>query len=481
MSFPKLPRCVARGLLATVSVLAMSDVSAQATISSGFNLFSTEQDIEIGRRSAVEIERQLPIVHDASVDAYVGAIGRRLAADMAGPTFPYQFEIVNASDINAFALPGGYIYLHRGLLEAATNEGQLAGVLAHQMSHVALRHGTHQASNAYIGEAGLGILGGLLSRDDGSTERVMGAVGGFGLNPFFLKFSRTDEEQADLVSVHALAKAGYDPQDMIDFFEVLRAQASGEDGEFFANHPSPPGRAPGVRSEVAVMTISPASATGSFQGIKAALLAMPPAPSMQALQQSPPGPSPRSADAAPRNRDLGIAPPSSRFRAFEPRNHLFRIEHPSNWQTYESADGLAVTIAPSGGFVDRGGDEKDLIYGVVIRHYAPFLNDKSRTSLATATNDVVRQVIRTNPTLRRVLESQRSDTVQGRSAISLVFWGRSEVTGEDECVTVFAREVSGDHVVYALFIAPGQDYDQIKDTFARMMGSLRVDGVAAHR
>ena len=121
MSFPELRKCVARGIIATALVLTISDLSAQTTISSGFNLFSTEQDIEIGRRSAAEIERQLPIVQDASVDAYVGAIGRRLAADMAGATFPYQFKIVNASGINAFALPGGYIYLNRGLIEAATS------------------------------------------------------------------------------------------------------------------------------------------------------------------------------------------------------------------------------------------------------------------------------------------------------------------------------------------------------------------------
>ena len=177
----------------------MSAVSAQTKVKSGFNLFSTDQDIEIGRRSAAEVERKLPMIRDSSVEAYVGAIGKRLAAVMPGATFPYQFKVVNASDINAFALPGGYMYLNRGLIEAAKNEGQLAGVLAHEMSHVALRHGTQQASKAYLGQAGLGILGGLMGKAGDSTERVMGTVGGFGLNALFLKFSRTDEEQADIV------------------------------------------------------------------------------------------------------------------------------------------------------------------------------------------------------------------------------------------------------------------------------------------
>jgi len=465
MNISPLRRCVAWGLLAATSVCTVSAMPAQTRIESGFNLFSTEQDIEIGRRSAVEIEHRLPIVHESTVDAYLGAIGRRLAAEMPGATFPYQFKVVNAPDINAFALPGGHVYLSRGLLEAATNEGQLAGVLAHEMSHVALRHGSQQASRAYVGQAGLGILGGLLVRDDASTERVMEAVGGFGSNALFLTFSRADEEQADIVGAQALARAGYDPQDMIAFLEGLGGSASR------AAHPPPRG-----------LTVDPTSPVGGFREVEAALLSMPPAPSMQEVSLDPIASPLPSAGAAPRSHDLGIAPPSSTFRAFEPRNRLFSIERPSNWQSYESADGLAVTIAPDGGFVDLGGDEKDLLYGVVIRHYAPFLGDgeDARTTLAVATNDLVRQVIRTNPTLRRVLESERSDTIDGRPALSLVLWGRSEVTGEDECVTVVTREVSDDHVVFALFIAPGKDYGEIKETIARMMASLRVNGLAGH-
>ncbi|HEX5043675.1 MAG TPA: M48 family metalloprotease [Candidatus Polarisedimenticolaceae bacterium] len=483
MSIRRLRRRVAWGLLATASVLTFHPLSAQVTIASGFNLFSTEQDIDIGRRSAAELEGRLPIVRDSIVDDYIGAIGRRLAADMPGATFPYRFKVVNALGLNAFALPGGDVYLHRELIAAAANEGQLAGVLAHEMAHVALRHGTHQASRAYVGQGGLGILGGLLVRDEGSTERVIRALGGFGLNAVFLEYSQADEEQADMVAARALARAGYDPQDMIDFFDVLDGNAGGgtvEAREFFGNSRL-------LRSAVAKLSLDPASSLGCFREAEVALQAVPPAPSPKDIspdQSASPPPSANAAPAPPPVRDLHVPPPSAKFRTFEPRNGLFRIEHPSNWRSYESADGLAVTIAPDGGFLDRGSDARDLTYGVVVRHYAPFLNDAGEegTSLAAATNDLVRQVIRANPTLRRVLESQRIDTTaSGRSAISLVFRGRSEVTGEEECVTVFAREVSDDHVIYALFVAPGRDYGQIKDIFARMMGSLRVKGVAGQR
>ena len=492
---------MACGLIVTMLSFTMSAVSAQTKIKSGFNLFSTEQDVEIGRQSALEAERQLPMLGNSAVEAYVGAIGKRLAAVIPGPKYPYQFKVVNASDINAFALPGGYMYVNRGLIEAATNEGQLAGVLAHEMSHVALRHGTNQASKAYMGQAGLGILGGLLGKDGSSADRVITSVGGFGLNVLFLKFSRTDEEQADIVGAQAMAKAGYNPKDMVDFFEVLRAKQARDPGkveQFFSSHPAPQDRAARIRNEMAMLTIRPTAPVGRFRQTKATLLAMPAARSTQQIAQNQPASAPRTPTAT-RTGVISIGAPSSTFQAFEQRDQLFRIDHPSNWRAYESADGLGVTIAPEGGFVDSGGTERDLIYGVVINHYAPFASDasdangrfsflefpgaseQSRTSLAEATNDLLRQIVRTNPTLKRVPDSQRSDRIDGAPALSLVLSGRSVATGGEERVTVFTRELPDDHVVYALFIAPGQDYGQLKETFNRMITSLRVNDDASHQ
>src|SRR5436305_14060039 len=142
--------------------LSAAVADAQTRVKAGFNLFSPQDDAQIGAQSAVQAEQQMPIVRDGNVENYVNGIGQRLAANAGGPQFRYQFHVVNASDINAFALPGGYIYVNRGVLEQARNEGEVAGVLAHQISHVALRHGTHPASKAYAAQAGLWILGGLL-------------------------------------------------------------------------------------------------------------------------------------------------------------------------------------------------------------------------------------------------------------------------------------------------------------------------------
>ncbi len=145
-------------LLAIVMSVGIAD--AQTRIKPGFNLFSPDQDVQIGQQSVQQAEQQLPILRDAAVEAYVNRIGQRLAANSGGPDFQYSFRVVNASDINAFALPGGFVYINRGVLDNARNEGEVAGVLAHEISHVALRHGTHQASKAYLAQAGISILGG---------------------------------------------------------------------------------------------------------------------------------------------------------------------------------------------------------------------------------------------------------------------------------------------------------------------------------
>ena len=164
--------------ISVVALVAVSGGAAlgQTPVTAGFNLFSADQDVEIGRQSAVEAERQLPVVRDPSIAGSVDRIGRRLAAVAPGPKFPYTFKVINASDINAFALPGGPVYVTRGIIEAVRNEGELAGVMAHEISHVALRHGTNQVSKAYLAKAGIGLLGGILGGSATATGSIMQAT-----------------------------------------------------------------------------------------------------------------------------------------------------------------------------------------------------------------------------------------------------------------------------------------------------------------
>ena len=193
------------------------------------------------------------MIRDASLERYLNE--RRPASRRGAPgaRYPYRVRAVDSSDINAFTFPGGFLYVNRGLLTATRNESELAGVLAHEISHVALRHGTHEASKAYGAQAGLGILGGLLGRGkSGTTQQIIQAIGGLGLNAVFMKFSRNDEQEADLLGIRMMKKAGYDPAAMASFFELLKQQEARDPGrlqQFFSSHPAPADRASRMRAE----------------------------------------------------------------------------------------------------------------------------------------------------------------------------------------------------------------------------------------
>jgi len=203
--------------------------------------------------------------------------------------------------------------------------------------------------------------------------------------------------------------------------------------------------------------------------------------------------------------EVSVDRPSTTFRSFGQRSGFFRVDYPENWSVYEPANGYGVTLAPAGGYVDNGQQERDLVYGVIINHYDPidrdatsrfgsgdsagystgFMNDTgspvSRTTLAQATNDLVAQILRSNPTLRVAANSQRTDKVSGAPALSLVMSGRSAVTAQEERVTLFTRELADNDVIYALFIAPGHDYGELSKTFERMIASLEVNNSAVHQ
>jgi len=264
--------------LVIIFLLGVVNALSQTQVKPGFNIFSQEQDVEIGRQSAAEVEGELPVLNDRHLERYVSDIGKRLVAVAPGAKYPYQFKVVNVSDINAFALPGGFMYVNRGLIEATQSEGELAGVMAHEMAHVALRHGTNQASKAYLAQAGLGVLGGIFG-GGGSTGQIIGTVGGFGLNTLFLKFSRTAEEQADVVGAQIMSRAGYDPRDMVSMFETLRRQSGHDPGkveQFFSDHPSPAHREDRIRQEADLLgPVQKVRPLGDFAQVRSDLHRMP--------------------------------------------------------------------------------------------------------------------------------------------------------------------------------------------------------------
>jgi predicted Zn-dependent protease len=226
-----------------LSLISPIAVSAQTKLKPGMNFFSLRDDVEIGRRSAYEIDRKYRTHSDPRLDR----IGRRLAARSSMPSLPWRFRVIERREANAFALPGGFVYVTSGLMRSARSEDELAGVLAHEITHITLRHGTNQASKAMLAQMPLQLLGGLMGRGVGSMLTQMGI--GFGLNALFLRYSRGAETQADVGAVQLMRRAGYNPYGLASFLSTLKSHG----GEFFSDHPSPSNRIERIQREVRML------------------------------------------------------------------------------------------------------------------------------------------------------------------------------------------------------------------------------------
>ncbi|MGH8562501.1 MAG: M48 family metallopeptidase, partial [Nevskiales bacterium] len=211
-----------------LGLLALTTVAgAQTQVKPGFNLFSVQQDIEIGKQSADQAERQLPILDDSSVEDYVDDLVERLGAAAPGHKFPYQGKVVNATDINAFALPGGYIGINAGLLLTTQNESELAGVLSHEIAHVTQRHIARQIeATQTLNMATMAALLVALIASGGSGDLAQAALtlGISGIQQRQINFTRSHELEADRVGIRTLASAGFDPNGMASFFQRMEEQ-----------------------------------------------------------------------------------------------------------------------------------------------------------------------------------------------------------------------------------------------------------------
>ena len=195
----------------------------------GFNIFTPEQDVEMGREAGKEIERTKPLVTNDELTGYLTRIGSRLAQSRHAGQFPFRFHVIKEKAVNAFAFPGGPVYVNTGLFEAIDSETELAGVLAHEMSHVALRHGTHQATKSIPVAAAAAFFGTMIGDD--STLAKLGQFGiNLGAQSMLLHYSRESESEADLNGVRIMNDAGYDPLGMARFFEKLQAEGTQPSG-----------------------------------------------------------------------------------------------------------------------------------------------------------------------------------------------------------------------------------------------------------
>jgi hypothetical protein len=345
------------------------------------------------------------------------------------------------------------------VVEAAENEGQLAGVISHEIGHVVMRHGTHQASKAQL-VGGLAGLGGLFG--GGAAGQIAQIGAGLGATSLLLKYSRGAESQSDDIGTYMLYEGGYDPKSMAEFFDILAKKYPQRTVQFFSDHPNPENRVKRVNKFIA--TLGPAKAThndtAEFQSAKKRLLAMPaPAKGQPAAQPAAqPGAKPAS------TASVGTpAPPSS--RRLQLKGEGFSIQYPENWEVQKSES--SVSIAPAGGIFRSDDGNWAQAYGASLMR----LPAAQGRSLEDATGEMIKSWQSSNPAMR-VLQQKRGK-VSGRVALSTTIENDSPLAGQKESlVLVSVDDPRG--VLAVLFITPKPEYKTYQPTFSAMLKSLEV-------
>ena len=437
-------------VFALIFALVGTAAADRTKLKPGWNIFSPEQDVEMGRKVSVEAERELPILNNRQATAYVDALGKRLASHAPGERYPYRFKIVNDKAINAFALPGGYIYVNRGTIEAAQNEAQLAGVMAHEIAHVALRHGTNQVSKAYVAQVPLSILGGAIGGN--SVGAILAQLGiGFAANSILLKYSRDAERQADLMGTQILYDAGYDAVAMVEFFEKLQAESKGRAVEFFSSHPNPENRITRVQQEIQLLGGVRGGArkdSAQFQQVKN-MMGSSPAPG-------------RSGSVDRNGRTSRPESPSTRLVRFNGREIQF--QHPENWRAF--GQGSAITLAPDGGIVNNS-----LAWGMMVAVFEPEYDWNDSITLQEATNQLLEDLRRSNPNMRSLGRRERI-RIGGEPALSMELSNVSPIGGRETDWLVTVLHPDG-RLFYFVGVAPQNDYGRYTRAFEDILDTVR--------
>ena len=421
------------------------------------NRYTIDQEVQLGRQGVAEIEKQLKLLPpDHPMSKFINQLGQSLAAKAPGYKFPYTFKVVREKSINAFALPGGPIYVHTGLIDAAS-ESQLAAVMGHEISHVVMRHSTRQASRAMKAQIPLAILGGVLGAGVGGWAGALGQMGmSLTAGSVMMKYSRDAETESDMVGAQIMYDAGYNPEAAVSFFQKLKEQSGGSGGpQFLASHPDPGNRARDISkilSRFPAKTYKPMD-SAEYLAAKNSLSDLGP-------QNATPQPLPDIARLKIQNIS------SQTLKTFQ--HSAFSIDYPDNWQIGGNAsDG--VSISPEGGSANG-----TIAYGVMISGFQP----KTRSNdLDDALRELTSDIQMSNPGMT-LANSPQAFTLNGRQARRLDWLGTSAVQEKGqplkERVRLVAFQGKSRVILYLVFIAPDPDFQALWPTYEKMLNSMRV-------
>jgi hypothetical protein len=458
--------------------------TGQTRIVAPKNKYKVSDDVQVGQQAAQQVYQQMPMLNDSAVRSYVNSVGQRLAAaippEYQHPEFRFTFDVVDARDINAFALPGGPMFVNRGMIEAADTEGMMAGVMAHEMSHVALRHATAQATETQKYQVGsiLGQIAGAVI--GGGVGQVVAAGSQVGFGAGALKYSRGYEKQADLLGAQIMARAGYDPRDLAEMFRKIEAQGGAGGPEWLSSHPNPGNRYEYIIQEASMLRVERGagrSDTAQFRAVKERLRGYPQARTMQEIANSgqrypnqggqyPDQRNPNDNHYPSTNDDYArgerVAFPSTRYQT--QRTSLFSVAVPSNWQQI-SGDQSSVSYAPAGAYGSQG-----ITHGVMFSVAQSQNND-----LQNSSRDVVNALVSgDNNYLRQATNFQRT-TLGGREALATTLTGRSPLTGRSERVTLVTTQLGNGQVFYMAAVSPENEYTNYQRAFNDILRSLQLN------
>ena len=440
------------------------------------NKYSPRDDVNIGREAAAQAERQFRIIRDQQLTEYLESVGqslvRAIPPEFQHPEFRYYFKVVDDHSINAFALPGGPMYVNTGAIMAAKNEGELAGVMAHELSHVALRHGTAQATKAESPSllAGLGQIGGAIL--GGPLGGAVSAVSQIGGAAYLLRFSREYETEADLLGARIMARAGYDPRDLANMFRTIEQRTGGGGGGWLSDHPSPKDRYAKINSEAARLQVAanPIKVTPGFQETQQLISGNGGGYRANRGNRYPQNNYPGGGTNYPANGNNypslpsgSVELPSSRYRTYD--KGTFTVNIPDNWSEVNQ-NGL--WYAPRGAFGSANGQ-------TIFTHAVTFgaVQTQNR-NLQQATSEFVNSLTRSSNTMRARGSYQRTD-VAGRFGELISFDNVNQATQRAELISIVTTQLRNGELFYMIAVTPTDESSRYQATFSTILRSLRLN------
>lgn len=463
---------VAYGLGLSLALLPSLAAAQGTSISAPKNGYSVADDVKVGRQASAEVRQKLPLLPESGeVDAYVERVGRRLVAALprqfAQPQFQYSFDVVNAREINAFALPGGPMFVNRGMIQAARTEGEMAGVMAHEISHVALRHGTAQATKAQrlqLPAIGGAILGAIIG---GNVGGIIAQGTQMGLGVYALKYSREYETQADLLGAQILANAGYDPRELANMFRTIEQQGRGSGPEWLSSHPNPGNRYERINQEASRLRVNRGRGSdGEFNRVRGLLGQMTTAPTMEEIARNQPQSPQGRQYPADSQIEQRVEAPAARYRTFNGGN-VFQLAVPENWGEFGSGNS-EVTFAPRGAYGNYR-NQTVFTHGVIAGLATPQSRNLEQASAAYSN-----ALLQSNPYLQSRSGYRRS-RLGTATGLSQTFMGQSPVTGRTEVVTIHTALAGNGALFYVITVAPRADLATYNQVFQNILRSLALN------